>query len=105
MTERVRQLAWMLDYLDDIASDLSAFHRIDDPELLSGPRYFALAWRLAAYQGVMQSRALAARDEQPASGVPSHSPAPRGDINPGVRATLQAEPAFAGIFSFGAATV
>lgn len=36
----------------DIASDLSAFHRIDDVEKIDGPRYFSLAQRLTAYQGV-----------------------------------------------------
>lgn len=36
----------------DVASDLSAFHRIDDVEQIAGPRYFSLAQRLTAYQGV-----------------------------------------------------
>lgn len=94
----------MLDYLDDIASDLSVFHRIDDPDELDGPRYFRLAWRLAAYEGVMRARAMEARQEQEA---PQHRPFEytgrhgAGDINPGTRALLTAEPAFNGIFSFG----
>lgn len=37
----------------DIASDLSAFHRVDDPMQIDGPRYFSLAQRLTAYSGVM----------------------------------------------------
>lgn len=36
----------------DIASDLSAFHRVDDVEKIDGPRYFSLAQRLSAYSGV-----------------------------------------------------
>ncbi|MCX4750896.1 hypothetical protein OG455_41180 [Kitasatospora sp. NBC_01287] len=91
--------------MDDIESDLSVFHRIDDPTALDGPRYFRLVWRLAAYQGVMQARTLAARDEQqqsPAAGPRHEAGTGRRDINPGIRATLQAEPAFAGVFSFGA---
>jgi hypothetical protein len=95
----------MLDHVDDIASDLSAFHRIDDPSQLDGPTYFRLAWRLAAYQGVMQARAIAAREEQqPPSERPfeySSQPAGRSGINPGTRTTLQAEPAFRGVLSFG----
>lgn len=47
---------WTLDYEADIASDLSAFHRIDDPMQIDGPRYFMLALRLAAYSGVMAAR-------------------------------------------------
>ena len=44
----------------DVASDLSAFHRIDDVEKIDGPRYFSLAQRLSAYQGV-RSAVLAER--------------------------------------------
>ena len=36
----------------DVASDLSAFHRIDDVDKIDGPRYFSLAQRLTAYAGV-----------------------------------------------------
>ena len=36
----------------DVASDLSAFHRIDDVDAIDGPRYFSLAQRLTAYAGV-----------------------------------------------------
>jgi hypothetical protein len=88
--------------LDDIASDLSVFHRIDDPSTLDGPRFFRLAWRLAAYQGVMQARVTA---EQQAS-EPQQRPFEYGapDINPGTQATLQADAAFAGVFSFGGST-
>lgn len=95
----------MLDYLDDIASDLSAFHRIDDCTRLDGPTYFRLVWRLSAYTGVMQARALAlAHEERQASppadavGYPSGA---RQQVNPGTQASLMADPAFNGIFSFG----
>lgn len=78
------------------------FHRIDDASALEGPTFLRLAYRLPAYAGVMQARATAQRDE------PSSSPsqatggyaAPQRDVNPGTRATLMAEPAFAGVFSF-----
>ena len=36
----------------DVASDLSAFHRVDDVDAIDGPRYFSLAQRLTAYSGV-----------------------------------------------------
>lgn len=95
----------MLDHLDDLASDFSVFHRITDIEALPGPTFFKLAWRLPAYAGVMQARALEAQESapQPASqqqafayGTPG-----RQGINPGTKTTLMAEPAFAGVFSFG----
>lgn len=97
------QLAWVTEYLDDIESDLSAFHRIDDYRALSGPRFFRLVWRLAAYQGVMQARALAEHEREQPAPQSAASPAarPQDTINPGTRTTLMADPAFAGIFSFG----
>lgn len=55
---------WTLDYAEDIESDLSAIHRIDDPMTISGPRYFMLALRLTAYTGVMQARAEKVRQDE-----------------------------------------
>jgi hypothetical protein len=51
------------DYLDDIASDLSAFHRIDDAGEMEAAVFFRLAHRLPAYRGVMHAVAL--REQQP----------------------------------------
>lgn len=64
---------WTLDYEADIASDLSAFHRIDDPATIDGPRYFSLAPRLSAYSGVMAARAEILRQEQEGLGSGAHS--------------------------------
>lgn len=47
----------MLGHLRDIESDMSAVHRITNIWAMDGPRFFAYAWRLPAYKGVM--RALA----------------------------------------------
>ena len=94
----------MLDHLDDIASDMSVFHRIDDVTVLDGPTFFRLAWRLPAYAGVMQARALAASDEsspQQSAAATNTLPPGRRDVNPGTQTTLMAEPAFQGVFSFG----
>ncbi|MDQ3760970.1 MAG: hypothetical protein M3460_04525 [Actinomycetota bacterium] len=46
----------MLDHLDDLESDFSAIHRVDDIHILDGPRFFRLAYRLGAYSGVMAAR-------------------------------------------------
>jgi hypothetical protein len=53
LTERVRQIGWTGAYLEDVRSDLSVLHRIDDLEAMPGPRVFAYVWRLTAYQGVI----------------------------------------------------
>ena len=104
MRERVGQLGWMLDYLDDIASDMSVFHRIDDVTALDGPRFFRLAWRLSAYTGVMQARVVAEseadHDRPTAPSADPYRGSPR-EVNPGTKASLMAEGAFQGIFSFG----
>lgn len=67
---------WTVDYEADIASDLSAFHRIDDPMTIDGPRYFSLAPRLSAYSGVMAARAEMLRQEERDGGSVAHSAAP-----------------------------
>lgn len=55
---------WITEYEADVESDLSAFHRIDDPMTISGPRYFSLAVRLSAYAGVMAARAEQRRQDE-----------------------------------------
>ena len=35
---------------------MSAFHRVDDIEAMPAARFFELAYRLPAYQGVLQLR-------------------------------------------------
>lgn len=67
---------WTTDYEADIASDLSAFHRIDDPMLIDGPRYFSLAPRLAAYSGVLSARAEKIRQDEREGVSVAHGAAP-----------------------------
>jgi hypothetical protein len=43
------------DYLDDIASDLSAIHRISDAGEMEAAVFFSLVLRLPAYQGVLHA--------------------------------------------------
>lgn len=65
---RLAQVMWLLDHLDDVESDLSAFHRIDDMGEMDSTRFFRFAFRLPAYGGVMQARAMA--EERGSSGQP-----------------------------------
>lgn len=71
--ERAEQIVWTLEYEEDIASDLSAFHRVDDPMTLDGPRYFSLAARLPAYAGILQARVVAEEREREKGDGGSHS--------------------------------
>ena len=59
----------MLDHMDDLASDFSAIHRITDMSRLTGEAFFKLAFRMSAYQSVMQARVL--EEHAGSSGVPS----------------------------------
>jgi hypothetical protein len=47
-------VAWVPDLLDDVASDLSVFHRVDDWTRLSSERFFVLARRLVHYPGAVR---------------------------------------------------
>lgn len=61
----------------DIASDLSAFHRVDDVAMIDGPRYFSLANRLSAYNGVIGAvvaqRQMNEERGHDGSSTPAHS--------------------------------
>lgn len=67
---------WTVDYEADIASDLSAFHRIDDPMTIDGPRYFTLAPRLGAYSGVIAARMEQRRQDEEEGRSGAYSAAP-----------------------------
>jgi hypothetical protein len=55
----------VLAHLRDLDADFLAVYGIDlDVEEIGGPRFFALAHRAAAYQGVMAARVEAERDRQ-----------------------------------------
>ena len=86
---------------------MSVFHRVDDFMTLPGPVFFKRAFRLAAYQGVMQARAIEAeRETQPAQSAPQgnrQGPAASGERRevPATKVALQNDPVFAGLISFG----
>lgn len=59
----------MVDHLDDIESDLSAFHRIDNWEDMPARRFLLLAERLGHYRGAIRNIMLAATNEQEGGGA------------------------------------
>lgn len=61
-------------HLDDVCSDMSVFHRVDDVLELDGATLWRLAWRLPAYQGRMAVVVQELHDrheQQPAGGTPA----------------------------------
>lgn len=72
----------MLDLQDEIESDLSVFHRIDDPlRQLGSSRYFRLCERLHLYPGAVRAARMmeeAAVETSPVPVAPQHQPVPAG---------------------------
>ncbi|MGW6912593.1 hypothetical protein ACWGB8_02025 [Kitasatospora sp. NPDC054939] len=60
----------MADYLDDLESDFSRFHRVDQAEL-DGPRWVRLGQRIAAYGGVLARRIEQQRDDNSPTPAPT----------------------------------
>lgn len=63
----------MLDYLPDLESDFSVFHRIDDIYSMHGPTFLALAYRISVYGGMIgfRRRVQDAPPEPPAVSAPA----------------------------------
>jgi hypothetical protein len=79
---------WILDLLDDVESDFSVFHGIEDPMSMEAPRFFRLAERLVHYDGaVRHSMALALHEAREAGVV---EPEPRRELDEGSPARLEA---------------
>jgi hypothetical protein len=87
-------VSWVIDYVADIASDLSVFHRVDDVDQLTIVRYLELAPRLGAYSGALRARltneapAARAQGASETNGVPLAAGA-GGDTPPEVVAQLK----------------
>jgi hypothetical protein len=61
----VKDLIWAVDMEGDVASDLSALHRIDDMYDMGSRRWAQLVPRLIAYPGAVQFRfRMQARQEE-----------------------------------------
>jgi hypothetical protein len=101
---RLEQVLWVLDHLDDLASDFSAIHGIRDMTKLSGAAFLKMAYRMSAYESVMQAR-YREQDGGSQQASPGGAAQPRSggqrEMVPATKAALQANPVMAGIFSFG----
>lgn len=83
----------MTEYVKDVESDLSVFHRVDDVDQLTIARYLDLAPRLGAYEGALRRR-LAAPEPDAAPEVATVRGVPlaaggHGDTPPEVVAALK----------------
>ncbi|MCW2898573.1 MAG: hypothetical protein JWO67_838 [Streptosporangiaceae bacterium] len=101
MLERLREVLWLLDYLDDVESDMSSFHRVDDIYEMDAPRFFRLAVRLTAYQGVLAARRMAEEQNNGQNG-PSTAGTEAREVQ-STRSDFAADPALSSLVSWGSA--
>ncbi|MBD9700642.1 hypothetical protein IHE56_00755 [Streptomyces sp. ID01-12c] len=99
---RVEERLWVLDHLDDLDADFLAIYGIDlERNEISARRYFALAYRLTAYTGVMAARAENERDNNTPTRT-SSTPAPERDDSSTTELSLtQFRAKFPGLVSMG----
>lgn len=64
-------------YLRDLESDFSVFHRVDDIYSMPAARFFMLAYRIAAYDGMLARRIQAENEGRAAPAGPKPSGGPR----------------------------
>jgi hypothetical protein len=89
----IASTGWIINHLEDVESDLSAFHRIDDYTTMTSTRFFALATRLAAYRGVVRTHLeaeLHEREERRRGGTRPAS-RPRGTVTEAPESVTLAE--------------
>lgn len=92
---------FLRDHLDDVASDMSVFHRVDDITDFDAVTLWKLAWRLGAYQGrmAMVVQELQELQEQQESGPARPAPQASGGRQQtvqGTAAALRSHPEFNG---------
>lgn len=86
MSPRLGEILWVLEYLYEIESDMSRFHRVDDIYSMDSVRFFRLANRLAYYNGAVAKKVTADLQELEASPSMSWvqprmvSPSPTADV-------------------------
>jgi hypothetical protein len=100
--ERIEERLWVLDHLDDLDADFLAVYGIDlERDEISARRYFALAYRLTAYTGVMAAL-QEAEHERTTPTRTSSTPAPARDDGSSAELSLtQFRAKFPGLVSMG----
>lgn len=79
MTQRVSELAWVLQHQEDLDADFLRYYRTDW-STLTGPRYFSLAQRVSAYGGIMTAVVTAASQPEEPEGEDTLPPLPAGAV-------------------------
>jgi hypothetical protein len=100
-------VAWVFEYLEDVRSDMSVFHRVDDMEILPVTRFLSFAFRLPHYQGAMRNVALSEMVPPETEGAAPSSPSSGRLTNDDVVATnvdlMAVHPVWGAVGSFSKA--
>jgi hypothetical protein len=92
----------VLDYLDDLESDFSVLHRVDDMYGMPADRFFRFAVRLPAYDGVMTARISQGQPQQQRQEGGGQVATGDGGRQVGSsRAALSADPVIGQLISWG----
>ncbi|MFJ1764045.1 hypothetical protein ACIOD2_27270 [Amycolatopsis sp. NPDC088138] len=65
--ERLSFVGWFFEHLDDVLSDMSVFHRIDELDQLPAAVFLPRMVRLVRYDGAVRHTMLRVAEETPAS--------------------------------------
>jgi hypothetical protein len=86
-------------HLADLEADFRAFYRLTPEDILglTGPHFLALAYRVSAYQGVMQARFMAEQNESSPS---TRSTKQDAEVE-STPAALQQDPVLADLIDYG----
>ncbi|WP_329064878.1 hypothetical protein [Amycolatopsis sp. NBC_01480] len=66
------EIAWFIDHIDDVRSDFSVYHRVDEIDSMTADRFLAYLRRLPVYGGavaflIQQEQQRAAQPQQSVS--------------------------------------
>jgi hypothetical protein len=81
-------------HLDDVCSDMSVFHRVDDVYDLDAVTFFKLAWRLPSYQGRMAAVVRDLQEQMENGDTAGSGPVPAREQPVLTAAALRSNPAF-----------
>ena len=95
--ERVAQIGWVIDHPRDLAADFRAIYHMSPADVADtpAPEFFALAYRLPAYEGIMRAR------------VEQEETKTRRNVAPGAklveseRKAIERDPLLADLIDFG----
>lgn len=62
---------WAVQNIEDVKSDMSVFHRVDDILTMAAASFFSRVERLGAYKGIVQMRGRIRNAEEDQRNTPS----------------------------------